>query len=296
MKVVKNFFFVLLCVCTSDKYTVGQTYFPIPEANVFWNITWSDDGCFQSGVPDGTYSYYTSGDTILNSISYRKIIRTGLNFPACFPPTSNNSNGYVGCFRNDTLNKIVYWIQTGDTVEKQLYNFNLYVNDTVRGDIAINCNDAIVTSIDSILINGYFHKQYHVAGTLCSGVLIEGIGNSLGFIEPMQTFEGGGLLNCVNLNNQTIYPNSATVCNLINDLPEILTSCISIDRDGFKIYIHLCNDFIFQDDFNIRLYDINGRLLFQSMERFLFFTLEVNTNNIYLIIIKNNNRQFSFRE
>jgi hypothetical protein len=283
---MKNLYVIFIASFLFHSSAFGQNYIPFPDSLAFWNVSWSDATCFASQIPDGNYSYYIGGDTTINSTSYHKIYRTGLCNLCCFPPNSP-VNGYVGAFRNDVMSKLILWIATNHSVEDTLYNFNLNVGDTMSGPLASICQDAKITSIDSILLNSNFHKRFHFIGSICEGDLIEGVGSTLGLIEPLKTFEGGGVLNCMNLNHQPIYPDSNTLCDLINfiEVRKQPDSFLSISRDycNSQFIIKFNNSFYPEDNFHISIYDLNGKLHFDSFK----FTTNIQFNSLNdLTIIK----------
>lgn len=235
-------------------------YHPFPDSNAVWNVTWTDNGCFLSGIPDGNYSYFLNNDTLINTINYNKLYRSGLCGFCCYPPVLP-VNGYIGAIRDDSLQKKVYFVFSGNSFEQVLYDFSLSVNDTINGWLASICNDAVVSSIDSVLLNGQYYKRFNFTGTYCNGAMIEGIGSTLGLVEPFKTFEGGGTLNCFKLNQTVIYPDSFTICNILTAINEFSTieNKIKISVQSNKIVIEFLNSDLNISDFTFKLFDLLGR-------------------------------------
>ncbi len=123
------------------------------------------------------------GDTIISGITYHKIYKQGMwsygNFDStaiaygstvyytsCLPPVY--SSAYFGAIRNDTLHKKVFYYQMSASSETLLYDFSLAVGDTSI------VQAGVVTSIDSVLVNGNYRKRFNYSGLST----VEGIGNA----------------------------------------------------------------------------------------------------------------------
>ena len=65
--------------------------------------------------------------------------------------------------REDTLENIIYILDTWDMNEKILYNYNLQAGDTFHLSMVLDSTmvDSII-SVDSVLINGYYYKKFTV--------------------------------------------------------------------------------------------------------------------------------------
>jgi hypothetical protein len=195
-------------------------YKPMPMQNAEW-INYGGINLF--GCPQCTfvqYKYYTDGDTLINTQLYVKIKKTespNLNDVSTYPT-------YTGAIRQDTLNKKIYVILSDSTTERILYDFSLQVGDTINSvlhDLAANCfgfNTEIITSIDSIQVNGNYHRVFHFQGSCTGpngGSYIEGIGSDFGLLFPNRMDETESHLSCLKVNNQTYYPNSSGPCELV---------------------------------------------------------------------------------
>jgi hypothetical protein len=217
-------YLLLFIVAISTQITYAQ-YRPLPMQNAEW-VNWG--GLYLLSCPACTfvnYKYYTDGDTIINTQTYVKIKKTEI-------PAINNVNvypTYTGAIRQDTLNKKIYVILTDSTTERILYDFSLQVGDTLNSvlhDLANDCvgfNVETVSSIDSILINGNYHKIFYIQGS-CSDMslgYIEGIGSSYGLIFPNRLDEKESHLSCTKVNGQTYYPSSTSSCDLVTSLTNL---------------------------------------------------------------------------
>jgi hypothetical protein len=199
-----------------------SVYHPFPDSNAVWNVNiyiWA--GCFPVSDLYEDYSYVFAGDTILNSLIYHK-----LNTPFVQSNCGNGfqSPGYKGCIRQDTAFKKVYIIMPGDSVGKVLYDFNLHAGDTVEGFFAdppmcngSDINNRIVYNVDSILIGSDYRKRWTIGNAGNPTYFIEGIGSEKGLLETIcQMIDGPGYsLTCFSQNNQALYPDTITLCDVI---------------------------------------------------------------------------------
>jgi hypothetical protein len=213
---MKKYLFLLIAAI-SAQITIAQ-YRPLPMQNAEW-VNWG--GLYLLSCPACTfvnYKYYTDGDTIINSTTYVKIKKTEL--PAINDVTIYPT--YTGAIRQDTLNKKIYIVLADSTTERILYDFSLQVGDTINSvlhDLASDCvgfNIETISSIDSILINGNYHKRFNIQGSCNSVSYIEGIGSYYGLIFPNRLDEKESHLSCMKVNGQTYYPSNTSSCNLTN--------------------------------------------------------------------------------
>ena len=144
------------------------------------------------------YVYYTAGDTIINTLNYKKVnyINEGAYTGVATPLNQIFTGGtYNFAYRNDSINKKVYIVPNDSLHELLWYNFNLNIGDTLKGTYStvykyasISPFDAMkVDSIDSIAVCGNYHKRY-VCNCLdtysySQVYLIEGMGFTSNFIS-----------------------------------------------------------------------------------------------------------------
>lgn len=203
--------------------------------------------------------------------------RTG-SIISCADPLQNytSNNLKIGLFRNDSINKKVFYIPVDSTSESLLYDFNLLQGDTIRGymeDIAKIHFDttfyAVIDSVDSILVNGSFRKRwrYHTNdfwGLIWGGgEIIEGIGSTYGLLEGLlPMFDDNGILVCYSEYGSSLY--GISPCLLVTNVKN--TSKIG----GVKIYpnpnngkftIKLNNT----ENATIEIYTISGQFILQKI-------------------------------
>lgn len=205
MKNYLNLIFVLLLSSVSIN---AQSYIPIPLENTFWkhNVGGGEPGC----VCNSQYVLYTNGDTLVNNQTYTKFDFYGDIDCPCISPTIN-----FGIIRQDSVARKVYMIEKDSTEEKILYDFSQQVGDTVNSMLSKIFTQQVfltITSIDSIQIDGIYHKRFNILNS--STQLIEGVGSTRGFLHDFEQFESLCDLICINSNEQTIYPSSSSQCNL----------------------------------------------------------------------------------
>jgi len=155
-----NILNILLCLglISYAEISFSQEYMPFPQDSATWYTMYVYDWPSPPYYYYTTYKFETSGDTIINNINY-----TILNFG----PALEDSTHYQGAYRNDTLNKKVYYIDKLDTAEMLLYDFNLLPGDTIpvigpSGTLAFNitCLGAYKTKLANMLLQIMLQVQF----------------------------------------------------------------------------------------------------------------------------------------
>ncbi|HLG35233.1 MAG TPA: T9SS type A sorting domain-containing protein [Bacteroidia bacterium] len=219
----------VLCFCffMSSFFVEAQTsvYHPFPDSNAVWNFNHGQIwGC---GPPlynylSEHYSYMINGDTIINSQQYHKLYIPFVQ-SNCPGMAQTQDTGYMGCVRQDTALRRVYYIYPNSSVDSLLYDFNMQVGDTLRGVLEsfASPNDTVIT-IDSVLVGGDYRKRWYI-NSWYNIYLIEGIGSTYGLTEPSLHVTDGPdySLICFTQNEITLYPDTATSCNLIDGVINI---------------------------------------------------------------------------
>ncbi|MGP8214038.1 MAG: hypothetical protein ACLQQ4_00605 [Bacteroidia bacterium] len=182
-KILLTIFLPTLFLTASAQVNV---YHPFPDSNAYWK-----ENSGSSAIPPGycdCYGYKLSGDTVINGIVYHKLYSVGgiysSNASLCgVEGTVSHYSNFYGALREDSAKHIYLCCTTGlGAKDSLLYDFNLKVGDTLK---QYNSNATInyVSSIDSILIDGNYRKQFIIGGGYNS--IIEGIGSMQGLVEPM---------------------------------------------------------------------------------------------------------------
>lgn len=231
---MKKYLFIILTILAFNSKGQTSVYHPMPDSAAVWNF---QDNVYCSSVfwYTNTYSITFSGDTIISNQAYHKLIKP------FFTHFSNDTNctggemlGYLGAFRQDIIDKKVFFVPPYGSLEVLLYDFNMQVGDTVKGYIEqIAAQKDTVVSIDSILIGSDYRKRWNINQDY--GIsFIEGLGSTFGLIEQSPAGLIGNFwsfsLICFQQNGQSLYPNSSSNCQLI-------TSSNSVDNLSNQINI-----------------------------------------------------------
>jgi hypothetical protein len=220
----------LIILLSLSGRTQTNVYHPFPTSNTVWREWFG--GVYCPYCSD--YQEYITGDTIIEGKNYSKIQRTGVYYNVGYNGFCTNIiwihyTYYNGAFRNDSVNKKVYYVPPASITDTLLYDFNLNLYDTLPQTYLYNSSGGwilFVDAIDSILIGSEYHKEFRVTDdTLPPSsyfYLIEGIGSSFGLLSYLSGYtECGDDLVCVQQNGSTIYPDSAYLCQLVEGVPDM---------------------------------------------------------------------------
>lgn len=278
MKTILN---LLTAIFISTNICNSQSYFSFPDSNAIWQVEF---GGYQCGCC-ASYHYSFDGDTTINFTVYHKIHVQGVRFSdnyttgLCSTNIIGSINNYSCAIRSDTSLKKVYIVPKDSITEYLLYDFNLQVGDTLISwlkyapySVNFPSDTIIISSVDSILINNQYRKLWNLAflGFGTPGQIIDGIGSTGGpFYEPLYTFEAGGWISCFQQNNQTIYPDTNTVCN-------ITYSKEFLEKENYFIYPNPFTSKIFVSckennakHVTFKLKNILGEIVFYKFENIL---------------------------
>jgi len=291
------FFFSLICA----NYSQAQQYYPFATSNAFWRINWGAANCIPLPPPEpnhSEYQYIITGDTLIPPYIYHKLIRTGNIRPCADPIKSFISNtNPIGSFRNDTLNKKVFYLPIDSTNEVLLYDFNLSVGDTIHGymeDLArLHFGPsyyAQIDSVDSVLINTNYRKRWHVKHysqviNIDPGEIIEGIGHTNGLLEGFFSgFDSNGSLVCYSENGLPLYGSSPCETVSVKEL--------SLDK-RFSVSPNPTNNILFINtdiDYNtINIYSLSGKLVKTQSASLQISVLDLPKGMYFIQLIGNKN-------
>ena len=198
---------ILISLFIFPLFISAQNYIPIPcDSTSEWRIL-QQGHTGSNCLINIDLRYFITGDTLINNLYFKKLYETGIQYENPMGPTYTCNttvyhfhNIYVGAIRNDS--EKVYFLLAGSNAELLLYDFALNVGDTVPGKY--NINKVSIQSIDSVLINGFFHKRFNLDNGHWN---IEGIGSDIGLIEPSGTTFGFSLqFLCYAENHIPIFP------------------------------------------------------------------------------------------
>jgi hypothetical protein len=197
----------------------------MPDSSAIWNFQ-RNVACDAVFGYSNTFSITISGDTTISGQNYHKLTRPFYtHFSNSTTCSGGEAIGYRGAYREETLNKKVYFVQPSNSSEMLLYDFNLQVGDTIRGCIESPAvqKDTVI-SIDSVLVGSSYRKRWKINDEY-NIYFIEGLGSTYGLIEPSPNgligIFGNVSLLCFKENGQSLYPNASSHCELITSLNAI---------------------------------------------------------------------------
>jgi hypothetical protein len=179
----------------------AQPYVPMPTTKAVWTMLTTS-----FGGPAGSFKYGMYGDTIINTVSYKKIYENwGFNFNVAASNTY-----YRGAIRE--FGKKVYKVNPGTTIEGILYDFNLAIGDTARSiDLYGNVLKKKITGFNFIVYNGIMHRKWILQG---GEYWLEGIGSSYGLFNSLsQGFDWCSTLVCMSIDGTVQYNTTTLGCN-----------------------------------------------------------------------------------
>lgn len=214
--------FLLLIFIFFTSIINAQQYYTFPTSNAIWR-----EYRYELGGSSRSYYYdfqnFINGDTLIEGKIYHKIYQTGYTRSYILYQSfySEYEDIYVGAIREDSLRKVYYYVDSLYN-EQLLYDFNLNIGDTLpimvgtRERIINNNTTYTVTGIDSILVQGNFHKRFQINYPNQTFYIIEGVGSTYGLLAKLYSWTGyTPILKCFKLNDENAYPDGQD-CNLIH--------------------------------------------------------------------------------
>jgi hypothetical protein len=273
--------FFLLVLLVSITSVNGQTnvYHPFPTHNAFWGGYSFYYQTLSNNESCQYFQDFTVGDTTVGIYLYHKLRASGLFYPLGYCNSPNYTpirfDNYAGAFREDTLNKKVYFLPPGSSSDTLLYDFNLHLGDTLPQTYTnYEYPGNWVSKIDSVLVGNKYHKRYGITGPGFGSIdtnyafLIEGVGCTCGGILASIHGQGeapsGSTLDCFSVNGSTLYPdtNSHCVFYSINSYPTQVTN-IAISPNPFTTSAQITLDKTYHN-ITLAVYDIQGKLMLQK--------------------------------
>lgn len=294
---MEKILFIILTFTTLSLKAQTSVYKPFPESNAIWNFQ-SYISCPSIVSFTENYSITITEDTVINSQIYHK-----LSVPAViksYDTTICNhvSLGYKGAFRQDVLNKKVFFMSPSSNTESLLYDFNIEVGDTIKG-LTASYTDTVF-SIDSVLVGSSYHKRWNFNQEFNIS-LIEGVGLTYGLIELSPGNAIGNFpyfnITCFSNNNISLYPNSSINCELITSLNKTDNhfNQIKIFPNPSTGALKVCFDKI--NITEIRITDIFGNMVFREVQLTGtdFEIKELNSGTYTLTLIDSNNKRINYK-
>jgi len=199
-----NFLLIICCI----QIATAQDYKPFPTTNAMWR----ESTFSRSGGEE--YQYLIIGDSVINGKTYHKLQKSGIGVDGSDPSHiyEFTFNYYFGCFRNDTLERKVWYILPNNSQEQLLYDFNLQIGDSLPATSYFGIGT--VANIDTLSLNDGLHKRFEISyGFYDSFYIIEGIGSTLG-LHYLSADERVNL-KCFSFKGEKIYPDEIGICDTV---------------------------------------------------------------------------------
>lgn len=179
-------FFLLSISIILLQQVYAQEYNPTAVEGVHWVIRYDDNSTFEP--VDGLWEYFASGDTVVNGLTYKKILKRDLVVTQNGPPFETEEEYELfGLIRDDTLNKKVFAFNLQENnnycpvdEEYLLFDFSLNIGDTVNLCIHPDFFDFVIQDISTSTVLGFTTKLFEG-----EDILYEGMGSNYGLFEEM---------------------------------------------------------------------------------------------------------------
>lgn len=204
----------------------AQPYRPMPfDSMTTWLVNFHIQDPGFDCYCDSYYIYQNWGEITLDTLDYEYILMDGLPLCEC----GGGDVLYDAYVRQDSIERRVYIMDETDWTEKILYDFSLEVGDTVVSFLTgSGCDYPIIDVVDSVLINGLYHRRLHIQNESCmydETYFIEGIGSTSGLLQEIsQSNDANHTLICVSHNGQAIYPDAGSWCPYLLDVDNLSKS------------------------------------------------------------------------
>lgn len=294
---MKQLLFLILILNLFQSLCKAQTnvYHPFSDS-AYWRVdAWATaihGNCQQLNY----YHYNFGGDTLINDVTYKKIIRQysqmilhGVDTP-CLIWSFPIDTGYMGALREDSLVNKVFYIFPLDTIQTTLFDYNVIAGDTILGD-------RIITSVDSVLIGTGYRKRWNYLGNnQAPQYFIQGIGSKRGLYEGLMS-EGdlwGTNLICVFQNANILFSTgyeSKIGCQIVTSIHPVSPSSSSITVYPNPVNTHLTIQSS-EKIYSLRIIDIMGREIeantLSAAEGQTVLDVSYLEQGVYVFIINNN--------
>lgn len=272
----------------------SQDYIPLVDEEKTWAVGTINSSliCEFSSNPE---RYFFMGDTVINSISYKKVYAfsstsiPGYNPPYCEPFLVDTVYHPTNIFiREDISMQQVFKYDPDTNEEELLFDFSLNVGDTL--------NELIVDSIYLITTPDGVERRYFELGEYDEVYMIEGIGGNQGpFEAPRVYFEFYHMLMCVKQNSLKIFG------DWCNDLLTVETQTMRPEEISYYpnpvtniVTIEVPGKFT---KYNVQVFDSFGKLILE--EHFeggqINLNLKGEPSGLYLIKVLANGSNYTLR-
>jgi len=180
----KNIFLTVISIL-SFHFLIAQDYIPIAIDGAHWVVSYDKN----ETIPpvDKLWEYYSTGDTSINSVNYKKVYKRDLAVTQDGPPfEAQGPYELFGTIRDDSLNRKVYAIQFSsinecpENQEYLLYDFSKSIGDTIVSCIIPDWNEFVINDIYPAERFGFNTRVYFDWDEM-----YEGMGSYYGLFEEM---------------------------------------------------------------------------------------------------------------
>jgi Secretion system C-terminal sorting domain len=293
---------VLLIISSLRGFSQASVYHPFSlDKKTEWRTDYFSNDCIdQAYALCYSIRHYSEGDSIVDSLKYTKIYNDGIGY---FPDTvTYQIHSIVGLIREDTFNKKLYFIFDGSSIEYLLYDFDLFVGDTVVTFLNV---DLVVASIDSILLGNEYHKKINFDNSFPHLIfIVEGLGSQGGLFTELYDgygFEAAEVLKCFKVNDTILYEDSSyyfTECNL--SYPSYIEENAIVELSIFPNPAVLNQNLFISGDLckgcTISIYNSMGKPIFLDQDynksTGIYLKNDLFSPGIYMLKIQANNTLF----
>ena len=285
--------FVLVIIALTSVWGLSGQSLNLLNSNKLWSnlISW---GTYLPNCCSQTDFIKFSGDTTIESITYKKVIQS-------YDSLKSNWK-LIGFVREEPQSGLYF--RNLDEQEGLLYKYNLQLKDTFTIvntylPLMVQSIKVFVKDIDSVEINGSYKRRYLVGkeNIYATDTLIEDLGSTQGIMFPCCFLILYKKLLCYYENDVLVYKNRNFERCYYNTLP---TNINQVESRQFKIYPNPVIDELtieYSDSrdtwFNLDLFDLSGKLVntrtFCPGDR---INLSFLRRGLYPIIIYNKNKLY----
>ncbi len=285
---MKNSFLVLFVSVLMSGNLIGQNYL---NGSELWNEQGGIYGIATGELENWYRTYRIAGDTLINGLSYHKIVYDGVDstfagFPFSLISTAVHQNEYIAAVREEA--KRFYKVMYYQTQESVLHDFDLEIGDTSF----YGSEKFIVDSIDYVDVGGGEMRKVFFTENPYNPRLFEGIGLTTGlFGIPTTAIEAGNLLNCFSRNGIITPVNVMSgFCSLENTPVEEVVSENPIHLYPNPVNSLLRIDLKMEAPLSLTVFDVTGKII-GHWEENIPTSIDVGSwsNGMYLMAVATQN-------
>jgi len=283
-----SFTLILLIVTTS--FIFSQNYYPLIENDKKWDVL---NVLETGGWPpfDTTYlteKFWTNGDTIVNSIVYKKVYTSTEEYPV---------NWDLWCLMREDTNKKVWIRRPPNEVDYIMYDFTVEAGDSILVGF-IEPVYIYIDSINLITVNQEVRKKYWFsckARPYYKETWIEGVGSDKGICWSGSASVVGGWfrLLCMSENQELIYTNpNYESCYLITSINKIDKPIIQIYPNPAKNLLRIENIKNIEIE-SMSLTNMNGQIIKEFDSKKTQLNISEIASGLYFLKISYKNGEFT---